>query len=198
MTQETLPKIIAFCGHPKAGKSEAQRILEERYGAIPIDDGWPMRDFAIRHLGLTIDDVTTQEGKAQTIIFAGKTFTVRWFLGELGNALEALLGADAIPVMAARHLEPGQLYCAASLRRDQARVWKKFGALIVKIENPIAKPSPYEFDQFDESYVDLTLNNEALAWGHPPAVARRDLERQLDIIMRTYLDLLPQQMVQSE
>jgi hypothetical protein len=185
------PKLIAFCGHPKAGKTEAQKILEERYGAIPIDDGWPMRDFAIRHLGLTIDDVTTQEGKAQTIIFAGKSFTVRWFLGELGNALEALLGADAIPLMAARHLESDQLYCVASLRRDQARVWKKFGGLIVQIDNPIAKPSPYAFDQFDESYVDIVLANEALAWGHPPAVARQDLTRRLDAIMGEHFGLEP-------
>lgn len=185
------PRLICFCGHPGAGKSEAQKILEERHGVVPIDDGWPMRDFAMRHLGLTLQDVTTQEGKAQTILFAGRSFTVRWLLGELGNRLEELLGPDAMPMMAARQLEHGRIYCAASLRRDQARVWKQFGALIVKIDNPIARPSPHEFDRFDESFVDIELQNNALAWGHSPTVARADLAQKLDFIMKKHFDQAP-------
>lgn len=185
------PKIIGFCGHPGAGKSEAQKILEQRYGAKPIDDGWPLRDFAMRHLGLTLEDVTTQDGKAKTIVFAGKAFTVRWFLGELGNRLEELLGPDAIPLMAAHQLEPDGFYTVGSIRREQALVWKRYGAVIVHIKNPLAKPSPHEFDRFDASLADVVIDNHALAWGHAPAVARADLMVKLDLVVKDYFGVPP-------
>lgn len=185
------PLVIALCGHPQSGKSEAQRILEWRYGAIPVDDGWPMRDFAIRHLGLSIEDVTTQEGKAKWVELAGKRVQVRWILGEFGNAIEAMFGPDAIPTISARSLEPGKLYCVGSMRRMQGRVWRAIGGLTVKIDNPIAKPSPYEFDWFDESLVDVVLENHALAWGHTKATALADLTTRLDVIMKKHFDLEP-------
>ena len=43
-----MSQLIALCGIPGSGKSEVQRILHQRYNVQPIDDGWPMRDFAIR------------------------------------------------------------------------------------------------------------------------------------------------------
>lgn len=185
------PKIIGFCGHPGAGKTEAQRILEKRYGAQAIDDGWPMRDFGIRHLGLSVEDVTTQEGKAKTVLFAGKAFSVRWFLGEFGNRIEELLGPDAIPLMAANQLEPDGFYTVGSIRRDQAAVWKRYGAVIVEIRNPLAKPSPHEFDQFNAGLVDVVVDNHALAWGHSPSVARADLTLKLDAIIKANFGVLP-------
>jgi hypothetical protein len=189
------PRIIALCGHPGSGKSTAQKILNERFGAINIDDGWPMRDFAIRHLGWSLEDVTTQEGKAEIVEFAGKEFQRRWLLGELGNAIEALLGPDVIPLMAARGLEPGRLYCAGSVRREQGNVWKRFGALIIKIDNPVAESSPYEFDRFNEALVDITIENHGLAWGHSPSAALDDLTEKLDAIMFRWFGLNPNQQV---
>jgi dephospho-CoA kinase len=111
----TSPRIIALCGNPEAGKSEVQKILVERYGAIAIDDGWPMRDFAIRHLGLSYEDVTTQDGKAKIIELYGRKFTVRQLLGEFGNKLEELFGDDVLALMSAQYLSSlgsGRLYCA--------------------------------------------------------------------------------------
>ena len=153
------PKIIALCGYPGAGKSTVQEILHRNYRFRPIDDGLPMRDFAQRHLGLSYDQVHTQKGKAEITEFAGVKFENRWFLGELGNAIEKLLGPDAIPTMAARKLDPGNFYCVGSVRRDQAKVWKRHGALVIEVDRPGRVASQYEFDWFDRSLVDLTLLN---------------------------------------
>lgn len=187
-----MPKIVALCGWPGSGKTTAQEILVERYGAIAIDDGWPLRDFAMRHLGLSLEDVTTQAGKAKTIEFAGQSFTVRWFLGEFGKQLEALLGKNAIAELSARLLEPDRLYVAGSVRGDQAQVWRKAGdTIVVEIDNPLAGPSPHDFDRYNDQLVDFIVQNHGLAWGHAPAAARRDLTRKLDVLMENYFGLTP-------
>jgi hypothetical protein len=174
------PKIIALCGHPGAGKSTVQEILHRNYRFRPIDDGLPMRDFAQRHLGLTYDQVHTQKGKAEITEFAGVKFENRWFLGELGNAIEALLGPDAIPTMAARKLEPGNFYSVGSMRREQAKVWKKHGALVIEVDRPGCAASPYEFDRFNRNLVDLTLCNGG---------SLDDLSVTIDFIMRKHFPL---------
>jgi hypothetical protein len=182
----TSPRIIALCGNPEAGKSEVQKILVERYGAVAIDDGWPMRDFAIRHLGLSYEDVTTQEGKAETVELYGRRFTVRQLLGELGNKLEELFGEDVLALMSAQYLSShasGKLYCAGSVRRKQGYIWKSIGGVVVKIENPLAKPSGFEFDEFDEGAIDFVIENNGIAWGHSSEVARADLIKKIDAFM---------------
>jgi len=153
--------IIALCGHPTAGKTAVQNILHRRFGFEPMDDGWPMRDFAIRHLGATVQDVTTQQGKATRITLpGGRTMLWREFLGEFGNAIEALLGPHAIPEMAIRRTEPGRDYSFGSVRRDQGLPYKRAGGVVVGIEAPWAKPSPHEFDRFDAKLVDVWIRND--------------------------------------
>lgn len=156
--------IIALCGNLTPGKTEVQNILARRFKFEPIDDGWPLRDFAVRHLGASIDDVTTQAGKATLVTLPGRrTMLWREFLGEFGNAIEALLGSHAIPEMAIRRTEPGKDYSFGSVRRDQGLPYKRAGGIVIGIEAPWAKPSPHEFDRFDMSLVEMPALRRALS-----------------------------------
>lgn len=155
--------LIALCGAPLCGKSEVQRVLHQRYNVQPIDDGWPLRDFAIRHCGARILDVVTQAGKATEFVFpGGKRMVMREFLGEFGNAIEALLGPDAIPAMALnavareRGTFPG--FSFGSVRRTQGCYLKKHGVKVVEVIRPGVKVVN-AFDKYDRKCVDITINN---------------------------------------
>ena len=161
MLNFSAPVYIALCGKPKAGKSEVQKILEERYGAKSVDDGEPLRDFAMRHLGATHHDVYTQEGKASMVTLpGGKTMLWREFLGEFGNRIEDLLGSHAIPEMAVMKCQtPGQIYSFGSVRRDQGLLYRKHGGIVVMVDNKYIPESKFEFDSFDRSLVQFTIEN---------------------------------------
>jgi hypothetical protein len=155
--------LIALCGAPGCGKSEVQRYLHQRYNVQPIDDGWPMRDFAVRHCGARLLDVVTQAGKAQTYSFpGGKVMTMREFLGQMGNAIEAILGPDAIPAMALEAIkrERGQFpgFSFSSVRRKQGIYLKKHGAKVVEVVRKGVKVIN-EFDQYDRRCADITIEN---------------------------------------
>lgn len=160
LTPKNPPRLLALCGRPKSGKTEVQRLLEKHYGYAPVDDGFPMRDFAMRHLGLTHDQVYTQEGKASRVEVAGVNWQVRDILGQLGNHLEALFGADGIPFMATANLEPGKLYSFGCVRREQGAFYKRMGGLVIGIRRPGIEPSPFEFDRFNEELVDYWIDND--------------------------------------
>lgn len=182
--QRQWPKMIVLCGHPGAGKTTAQEILKNAIGYEPIDDGYPVRAFAVEHLGLSWHDVATQEGKKGWVEFDGRRMQVRDLLGTLGNKFEDLLGPNAMPMMAMiRHGQTiennGALVSFGSVRRRQAAFYRDRGALVLGIRNPHAAPSPYEFDRFDESLVDLWVENDGLANGHPPREARQILKDRL-------------------
>lgn len=155
------PVYIALCGWPKTGKSEVQKILESRYGAVSVDDGEPMRDFAIRHLGATFEDVHTQEGKARMVtLYGGKTMTWREFLGEFGNRIEELLGPDSIPEMAiAKSRAPGQIYAFGSVRREQGFVYRRAGGIVIEVRNKFVPPSPHDFDRYNQAAVQFVIEN---------------------------------------
>lgn len=182
-----LPRYIALCGHPKAGKSLVQEFLDEDYGYLPVDDGFAMRDFAMRHLGLTHDQVYTQAGKAEFVELGGKTWQVREILGQLGNRYEEMFGPDAMPMMAHQSIErriregeeSADRFSFGSVRRQQGGYYKRLGGLIIGIHNPQALPSPYEFDKFDESLVDVWIENDALARGLSLDAARDDLQHKV-------------------
>lgn len=95
-----LPPIIGICGYPKAGKSTVQKILADLYDVLPLDDGLPLREIAVNYLGLTHEQVTTQEGKTETVMINGTPWIVRDVLGQIGNAFEEKFGGDVIPLMA--------------------------------------------------------------------------------------------------
>lgn len=155
------PVYIALCGKPKAGKSEVQKILEQRYGAISIDDGEPLRDFAIRHMGATFEDVYTQEGKARMVTLpGGRAMTWRKFLGEFGNRIEDLLGSHAIPEMAVMKCRvPGQIYSFGSVRRDQGILYRSHGGIVVEVANAFIPESEHEFDSYVKDIVQFTIEN---------------------------------------
>jgi hypothetical protein len=71
-----------------------------------------------------------------------------------------------------------------SVRRDQGAFYKAAGeTLIIGIRNPLAPPTGNEFDTFDESIVDIWIENDALARGLDPFLGRKDLEEKIHQIV---------------
>lgn len=161
-----LPPIIAICGYPKAGKSTVQNILADLYDVVPLDDGLPLREIAMDYLGLTRDQVTTQEGKAETVMLNGTPWIVRDVLGQLGNAMEEKFGGDVIPLMAVNRfgldrtgsIDRRQSVSFASVRRQQGWFWRKRGALVIEVRRPGAEMGA-EFNAYDPLAAHYTLDN---------------------------------------
>ena len=154
-----LPQIIGLCGYPGAGKTEVQKILA-KFDSIAVDDGRPMRKFAVDFLGLSWDDVLTQEGKKGFKMVAGVMWQNRDILGQLGNKFEELFGVDAIPFMSTRNLKDDISYTFGSVRRAQGRFYQKMGGVILGVRRPGVERSIFEFDRFDEQAVDLWIDND--------------------------------------
>lgn len=161
----TLPKIIALCGNPKSGKSTAAELLSEIYGYEIVDDGLPLREIGMNYLGLTPDQVFTQEGKLESVEINGRTWEVREILGEIGNAFEEKFGGDVIPLMSMNRMIADKKYVLGSVRRDQGHFWAKQGAMVIEIENPDAPISKYEFDRYSKTAVQKTVLNDGLSKG---------------------------------
>lgn len=155
-----LPRLIGICGHPGSGKSEVQRILRAPHGYEAADDGWPLRDIAIRHFGLTMEDVSTLHGKARWTSVTGARIQNRDILGRIGNALEAAFGNQILPWLAVQSLDPDARYSFGSVRRDQGRVYKALGGAILGVRRPGVGPSEFEFDSFNHDLVDVWIDND--------------------------------------
>ena len=158
------PKIIALCGRPGSGKTTLAKILKCNLGYEIIDDAMPMRDIAMRHFGLTPEDVFTQHGKRKNIEFMNEDWTVREILGQIGNALEDKFGPDVIPTMAFMQMNKEQNahknFVLPSVRRKQGLFWESKGALVVEVYNPyIIDRRPFAFDQYDKSAIELQVTN---------------------------------------
>ena len=179
----TVPHLIALCGNPGSGKSTAQKLLLQLYGHEPVDDGFAVRDIAMRHLGLSHDDVYTQEGKARSSEILGKTWQHRVILGEVANRLEEMFGDHIMPWIHTRKLDPAKRYSFGSVRRDQGLFYKQIGGVVIGIRNPLAPPSPNEFDRFDETVIDHWIDNDGLARGLEPEQALLDLADKLIAIV---------------
>lgn len=157
---DNLPNWIGLCGNPKAGKTEIQKILFSEWGYLPADDGIALREIAKSWLGLSHHQCYTQEGKAEYVEILGRKWQCREVLGELGNRLEAMFGDHIMPYMTTLKLDPNQRYSFGSVRKNQGAFYKARGGMIIGIHNPVAPPSPYAFDRFDQSAVDLWINND--------------------------------------
>lgn len=183
----TIPKIIALCGHPTSGKTTAAEIINEVYGHELADDGRPLRLIAIDYMGLTPEQVFTQEGKLEKVQLNGREYTVREILGEIGNAFEEKFGGDIIPIMSHNARPKGAYSVFGSVRREQGAYWKKQGALVLEIVNPDVGPSPYEFDTYNAAYADHQILNDGLHRGLSKAEARQDLlEKLVAVIGRVH------------
>lgn len=185
---KNIPNYIALCGHPGSGKSLVQAILNKDYGTTGVDDGLPLREFAVRNLGLTWDQVMTQEGKKETVIVCDKPWIVREILGELGNRFEAMFGKWIMPEMALNRVKPyaypGSSFSFGSVRRDQGLYYKRHGGIVIGIDRPDVTPSPFEFDKFDPSVVDYWITNDAPLRGLSFTEGYEDLRAKV----RTVLD----------
>jgi hypothetical protein len=171
-----LPRYIAFCGVPKSGKSLAQAIMLNNYAVEIVDDGAILREFAMKNLGASHDQVHTQEGKAAMAFWpngepmidarTGELMTWRRVLGLLGNQLEAMFGKHVMPMTAcARIAAHSGSFSFGSVRRDQGQYYKDNGGIVIEIVNPLAVPTGNEFDEYDASIVDYSIMNDALALG---------------------------------
>lgn len=184
-----LPRIIALCGNPLSGKSTAAEIIHEMFGYRLADDGLALRRIAVDYFGLTERQVFTQEGKLEKVMLGGREWTVREILGEIGNALEDRFGADIIPIMA-HCAQPKDAYCVfGSVRREQGRYWREQGALVIEIRNPLAGPSPYEFDRYNPEHVHVSVDNDGLALGMTPEQARIDLRNKLITAINAHVEI---------
>jgi len=155
-----LPRLIALCGNPDSGKTTAAQILCDRYGYTLLDDGLPLRKIAMEHLGLTPDQVFTQDGKMEMVDIAGRKFAAREILGEIGNAFEEKFGEDSVPYMSLRGMDPEKRYVMGSVRREQGFFWKKRGAAVFEIRRATALPSKFAFDRFNSDAVDHVVPND--------------------------------------
>jgi hypothetical protein len=155
---------VALCGHPKSGKSEVARILEDDFGGVVVDDGLILRRAAPILLGFDPDLPFTQEGKATTIRAGDRVEQVRHSLGELGNYLEARYGEDIMPLRAMQmaneeHAE-ANFWIYPSVRKGQGRCYKRHGGVVVQVNRPGFGPSGNAFDVWDESAVDIVIEND--------------------------------------
>ena len=159
------PRMIALCGHPGSGKSEVQKILDNLLHYQPVDDGLPLRSFCVQHLGMSWNDVLSQEGKSGEVKILDTVWTRRKILGDYGNLLERIFGDNILPYMACVGLQDDKRYSFGSVRKRQAAFYKEQGALVIGVRNPLAGPSPYDFDWFDDRLVDLWIDNDSQANG---------------------------------
>lgn len=153
-----LPNIVAFCGKPGSGKSTAGELLVENLGYEQIDDGRPMREIAIKYLGLQHYQAYTQEGKLEEIEINNRLWTCREVLGEIGNAFEEKFGGDIIPLMSYCGMEPGKRYVITSCRREQGAFWASKGGMVIEIERRDCGPG-YEFDSYNEKLCHTSISN---------------------------------------
>ena len=199
-----LPKYIALCGYSGAGKSEVQKILRADFDVLPVDDGWPLRDYAIRHMGATEAQVFTQEGKTQLAWIngapvidhvTGSHMTWRQVLGRIGDQLEALMGTHHMAQCAMLRTElmpdsnPYKHFSFGSVRKDQAGAYKLKGGLVIGIKAPWAPWNENAFDLFDESAVDLWIENsvkdlEVLRKTIAAAIGYISFQRQIGGLVR--------------
>jgi hypothetical protein len=158
-----LPKMIGICGYPKHGKSTAQRFLE-LLGVEARDDAKTLREGAMKEFGLTYEQVTTQEGKAQLCEAFGTTMTVRQALGDYGQVYERAYGPNYWVEQAVEQLRAERVQhpiSFGSLRRSQPSVIKANGGFVLAINNPDGPKVIHDFDHYDYDYVDNMVFNDS-------------------------------------
>ena len=180
-------RFIAICGYPDAGKSTVQRIMQDRYKIVAIDDGAALRRGAMAMFGLSEQHVTTSEGKSAKVIIDGKEMTVRQILGDLGCALEDKFGENIVPALTLAGLGPidksVDIFSFGSVRKGQGAFYRERGGIVVEVVREGTRPSS-DFDEYDRSVVDFTINNGTV---DEPA-AEQILVGQIDLVLERILN----------
>lgn len=156
-----MPKFIALCGYPKAGKSEVQKIISELYGYESVDDSEALREAGKILYNLTDWHVSTQDGKASLIDIGGTQVTVRKALGELGKYFEAQdpFHFPRLAIAKAVSRAPKGQFVFASVRRDQPIFFRETGeALIIEVTRKGTEARD-DFDEYDRSCLDFSIEN---------------------------------------
>lgn len=151
--------LVAVCGWPGSGKTEAANALVAAMGAVLVDDAWPLRDLAMRHMGATREDVYTQAGKDAPLTIMGRRTTWREVLGDLGLAMEAALGEGVLPHMAVGQVSGPGTWVFPSCRRGQGHVYRRHGAMVLEVVRRGVSVPAREFDEYDGSAVTHRVDN---------------------------------------
>jgi len=154
-------KVIGFCGFPQHGKSTAQDYLQSEYGVAKLDDSEELRRLSMSEFNLTEDDVYTQEGKSSLIPAYGQIISVREAMGTLGEEYEAKYGKNYWVERAIENMNNDGPASFGSIRMKQGQAIKDVGGVVVRIQNDRKLESCNGFDQFEESLIDFTINNNS-------------------------------------
>lgn len=185
------PPLIAIVGQPGAGKSLVQGILAEEFGIAAVDDGNVLRQMAVMLFDLSEDDVLTSEGKKRTVRVNNEERTVRWILGELGNALEERFGRGVVAEWAIRTAlehwrrtdaaaRPRGGYSFGSVRKMQPWTYLHHGGFVLEVVRHDIDRSPHAFDSYAKGAIDYTIVNPGDSVENLRAVLRHEMPRQLD------------------
>lgn len=156
-----MARYVALCGYPKAGKSEVQRIISERYGFEAVDDSEALRNAAKILYDLTDWHVLTQEGKATLIQVGEETMAVRKALGDLGKYFEATdrFHFPRLAIKRANQKSPDGRFVFASVRRDQPQFYRETGeAIIIEVRREGCS-AQNDFDEYTRDYLDFSIEN---------------------------------------
>lgn len=178
-----LPKYIAICGHPKAGKDLVGKMLTEYGGYHKIDNGGILRQAAPAIFGFDPAYGYSQEGKLRMVESPTGRRTVRDLLGSLGNALEHTFGEEIMGWSAiqacqrAEQSEGATHFVMTSCRKEEGRVYLRHGGLVVQVDRAGVGPSGHDFDLWNPEYVTHTIRNNGTI---------KDLEAEVLSFLRSF------------
>ena len=157
-------KHVGLVGWPGCGKTTVAGFIADLFWGHICDDGAILRKALPILTGVSPWHCYSQEGKAEVVKIGSREETVRQGLGELGNYLEARYGEEIMPLRAielGREAAPeAPLYIYPSVRKNQGKVYREAGGIIIEIQNPTVSPSANAFDVWNRDLVDLTFYND--------------------------------------
>ena len=161
-----LPKYIGICGHPKSGKDLVGKMLTEYGHYHKIDNGGILRQAAPAIFGFDPAYGYSQEGKLRMVNSPSGPRTVRDLLGSLGNALEHTFGEEVMGWSAIKAAERAEAtegathFVMTSCRKEEGRVYKRNGGIVIQVDRPGVGPSGHDFDLWNPDYVDHVIVND--------------------------------------
>lgn len=165
------PILVALCARPKSGKSTIQKFLEEDFGILPIDDGEVLRRHVMELFDLSLEDVTTQQGKENHTLIQGVDWENRKVIGEYGAILEERFGELTVPNWALRQADKlwkeqqenkrnPRGFSFGSVRRNQGKAYNARGALVIEITRPGIAPTGNIWDEYEPGWITHRFAND--------------------------------------